>query len=87
MKRNVARVMPVGDVDVVVLQQRLHGAAQQGGEMPGHRRHQQRHVAQGYDNNGLKDRPIRTQTRSRRWRNMNFDQPVAASSVHSRKER
>ena len=41
MKRNVARVMPVGDVDIVVLQQRLHGAAQQGGEMAGHRRHQQ----------------------------------------------
>jgi hypothetical protein len=41
MERNVARVMPVGDVDVVILQQRLHGAAQQRGEMAGHRRHQQ----------------------------------------------
>ena len=41
MKRNVARIVPVGDVDVVVLQQRLHGAAQQGREMAGHRRHQQ----------------------------------------------
>ena len=39
--RNVARVVPVGDVDVVILQQRLHGAAQQRGEMAGHRRHQQ----------------------------------------------
>ena len=33
--------MPVGDVDVVVLQQGLHGAAQQRREMAGHRRHQQ----------------------------------------------
>ena len=40
-ERNVARVVPVGDVDVVVLQQRLHGAAQQRREMAGHRGHQQ----------------------------------------------
>ena len=39
--RNVARIVPVGDVDVVVLQQRLHGAAQQRRKMAGHRRHQQ----------------------------------------------
>ncbi|MGX1148954.1 hypothetical protein AB7M15_004776 [Bradyrhizobium ottawaense] len=39
--RDVARIVPVGDVDVVVLQQRLHGAAQQRCEMAGHRRHQQ----------------------------------------------
>ncbi|MHC2576130.1 hypothetical protein ACVI1J_002156 [Bradyrhizobium diazoefficiens] len=39
--RNVARIVPVGDVDVVVLEQRLHGAAQQRREMAGHRRHQQ----------------------------------------------
>jgi hypothetical protein len=39
--RDVAGIVPVGDVDVVVLQQRLHGAAQQRREMAGHRRHQQ----------------------------------------------
>jgi hypothetical protein len=39
--RNVAGVVPVGDVDVVVLQQGFHGAAQQRGEVAGHRRHQQ----------------------------------------------
>ena len=33
--------MPVGDVDVVVLQQGLDGAAQQRREMSGHRRDQQ----------------------------------------------
>ena len=38
---NVAGVVPVGDVDVVILQQGLHGAAQQRCEMAGHRRHQQ----------------------------------------------
>src|SRR5262249_53240354 len=38
---NIARIVPVGDVDVVVLQQRLHGAAEQGGEMAGHRRNQE----------------------------------------------
>ena len=41
IERNVARIVPVGDVDVVILQQGLHGAAQQRREMPGHRRHQQ----------------------------------------------
>ena len=41
VERNVARIVPVGDVDVVILQQGLHGAAQQRREMAGHRRHQQ----------------------------------------------
>ena len=33
VERNVARIFPVGDVDVVILQQRLHRAAQQRREM------------------------------------------------------
>ena len=41
IERNVAGVMPVGDVNVVILQQGFHRAAQQGGEVAGHRRHQQ----------------------------------------------
>ena len=38
---DVARIVPIGDVDVVLGQQGLRGAAQQGREMAGHRRHQQ----------------------------------------------
>ena len=38
---NVARVAPVGHVDVVICQQRAHRVAQQRGEVTGHRRHQQ----------------------------------------------
>ena len=38
---DVARVVPVGDVDVVVGQQRSHRVAQQRGEVPGERRHDQ----------------------------------------------
>ena len=37
-QRHVARVVPVGDVDVVVGEHRAHGVAQQRGEMAGHRR-------------------------------------------------
>ena len=40
-QRNVARVGPVGQVDVVIGQQGFDGAAQQGREMPGQRRHDQ----------------------------------------------
>ena len=40
-ERHVAGVVPVGDVDVMVLQQGAGGFAQQGGEMAGQRRHQQ----------------------------------------------
>ena len=39
--RHLARVAPVGDVDVVVGQERLDGAAQQRREVAGHRRDQQ----------------------------------------------
>ena len=39
--RHIAGVLPIGDVDVVIPQQRLQGAAQQGGEVTGHRCHQQ----------------------------------------------
>ena len=38
---NVPRVLPVGDVDVVLRQHHLHRAAQQRREMARHRRHQQ----------------------------------------------
>jgi hypothetical protein len=38
---HIAGVVPVGDVDVVVLQQRAHGLAQQRGEVARQRRHQQ----------------------------------------------
>ncbi len=38
---DVARIVPIGDVDVVLGQHRAHGAAQQGREMARHRRHQQ----------------------------------------------
>ena len=40
-QRHVARVLPVGQVDVVIGQQGLDGAAQQGRKMPGERRHHQ----------------------------------------------
>ena len=40
-QRHVARVLPVGDVEVVLGQHHLDGAAQQRGEVPRHRRHQQ----------------------------------------------
>ena len=40
-QRHVARVLPVGDVDIVLGQHHLHGVAQQSGEMARHRRHQQ----------------------------------------------
>ncbi len=33
-ERNVSGVVPIGDVDVEVAQERLHGLAQQGGEVP-----------------------------------------------------
>src|SRR2546430_3559633 len=39
-ERHVARIVPVGDVDVVLGQHRADGGAQQRGEMPGQRRHQ-----------------------------------------------
>jgi len=39
--RHVAGIVPVGQIDVVIGQQGLHGAAQQRREMAGHRRHQQ----------------------------------------------
>ena len=38
---HVAGVVPVGDIDVVIGQQRMHGRAQQRGEMAGQRRHHQ----------------------------------------------
>jgi len=40
-ERRVARIVPVGDVDVMLGQQRLDGVAQQRREMPRQRRHQQ----------------------------------------------
>ncbi len=40
-QRNVARVDPVGQIDVVIGEQGFDGAAQQGREMPGKRRHDQ----------------------------------------------
>ena len=40
-QRHLARVDPVGDVHVVVGQQRLDRAAEQGGEMAAHGRHDQ----------------------------------------------
>ena len=39
--RNVARIVPIGDVDVVFGQHGAHGGAQQRGEMAGQRRDQQ----------------------------------------------
>ncbi len=45
-QRHVPGVGPVGDVDVVVAQQRLDRAAQQGGEMARQRRHQ-KHLGLG----------------------------------------
>ncbi len=51
-QRHVARVVPVGDVHVVVAQQRAHGVAQQGGEVARQRRGQQhprlRRAARGH---------------------------------------
>ena len=41
LERHIARVVPVGDVDVVVGQHRAHGAAQQRREMARQRRHQE----------------------------------------------
>jgi hypothetical protein len=38
---DIASVMPVGNVDVVVCQKCFGGPAQQGREVPGHRRHQE----------------------------------------------
>ncbi len=38
---DVPRVLPVGDIDIVVRQQDGHGAAQQSGEMARHGRHDQ----------------------------------------------
>ena len=40
-ERHLARVVPVGDVDVVVDQHRLHGVAQERGEVARHRRDDQ----------------------------------------------
>ena len=40
-ERHVARVVPVGDVDVVVGQHRAHGVAQQRREVARHRRDDQ----------------------------------------------
>ena len=40
-RRNVAGVDPVGETDLMVLQQGAQGARQQGREVPRHRRHQQ----------------------------------------------
>ncbi len=40
-QRDIARVVPVGNVDVMVGQHSLHGPAQQGGEVAGHRGNQQ----------------------------------------------
>ena len=37
-QRHIARAMPIGDVDIMIQQQGLNRAAQQGGEVPGHRR-------------------------------------------------
>ena len=42
---DVARIGPVGDVDVVLGQQHAHRVAQQGGEVAGQRRHQQHRAA------------------------------------------
>jgi hypothetical protein len=39
--RNIARIVPIGNVDVMFGQHGAHGGAQQGGEMAGQRRHQQ----------------------------------------------
>ena len=41
LQRDVAGIVPVGDVDVVVAQQRRHRVAQQRREMARHRRHDQ----------------------------------------------
>ena len=38
---DVARIVPISDIDVVLGEHRAHGAAQQCGKMSGHRRHQQ----------------------------------------------
>ncbi|MNF01419.1 hypothetical protein D3C80_2004060 [compost metagenome] len=40
-QRDIARIVPVGDIDVVVGQHGLRRAAQQRGKVAGHRRHQQ----------------------------------------------
>ncbi len=47
--RDVAHVVPVGDVDVVLGQHGAHGAAQQRGEMARQRRHQQNARLLGLD--------------------------------------
>ena len=49
LETDVARVVPIGDVDVVIGQQRAHGVAQQRGEVARQRRHDQhaRLVASG----------------------------------------
>ena len=41
LQRHIAAALPVGDVDIMVRQHGLGGLAQQGGEMPCHRRHDQ----------------------------------------------
>ena len=47
-QRHIARVMPVGDIDVVLGQQNANRIAQQGREMAGHRRnHQHRRLMDG----------------------------------------
>ena len=48
-QRHVARVVPIGDVDVVLGQHGAHGAAQQRREMAGQRRHQQHARLRGRD--------------------------------------
>src|SRR3984893_13456276 len=41
LQPDISRIVPVGDVDVVIGEEYLSSAAQQGGEMPRHRRYQQ----------------------------------------------
>ncbi len=47
--RDVARIVPVGDEDVVIGEQRLHGGAQQRREMSRQRRHQEHAGLRGID--------------------------------------
>ena len=41
LQPDISRIVPVGDVDVVIGEEHLSSAAQQGGEMPRHRCYQQ----------------------------------------------
>ena len=41
LQRHVARIDPVGDVDIMMRQQCLYRSTQQGGMVPGHRGHDQ----------------------------------------------